>query len=176
METKRKGQNILIGVLCAAVVLLSVGYASLSATLNINGSATVKQNTWGVQFQNTVTPTANSNVTATSLTRTSSSQIDFEVTLAKPGDIFEFTAVIENTGTIDADGTYTLTGLDNNYDGRLVFTLTGLTQNETIAHGATKTVTVRVEYNAAATTEPIYTDGNDIELNLAVNFTFVQHS
>ena len=41
MRNRRKN-NIVIGTLCAVLVLMGVGYAVLSTTLNIGGTANIK--------------------------------------------------------------------------------------------------------------------------------------
>ena len=47
-----KKNNVLIMVLFAITVLMSVGFAVLSTTLNINGTAKVKSQTWDIHFEN----------------------------------------------------------------------------------------------------------------------------
>lgn len=109
-----KTKNVLLGVLIVGLVSMTVAYAALTQTLNINGSATVQNlsKSWRVRFN-----TADSNEIAkeqyalvennlTSL----SSVIDNDstlivlprVTLKAPGDKVTFRWVVENTGDINA--------------------------------------------------------------------------
>ena len=40
MESERKSKGIIIGVLCAVIVFMSIGFAALSSQLTINANAT----------------------------------------------------------------------------------------------------------------------------------------
>ena len=47
----RKKRNIIIGVLCCLLVVMGIGYAILSQTLNISGIANMKGD-WNVKITN----------------------------------------------------------------------------------------------------------------------------
>lgn len=51
MESERKSKGIIIGVLCAVIVFMSIGFAALSSQLTINANATISD-TWNVQITN----------------------------------------------------------------------------------------------------------------------------
>ena len=51
MESERKSKGIIIGVLCAVIVFMSIGFAALSSQLTIRGNATISD-TWNVQITN----------------------------------------------------------------------------------------------------------------------------
>ena len=53
MKTLKKN-NLLIVVLFAIVVLMSVGFAIISTTLNISGQTKIKSQTWDIHFANVV--------------------------------------------------------------------------------------------------------------------------
>ncbi len=98
----RKQKYIIIGTLCLVVVCLSIGYAVLSASLKIEGSAKVESK-WDVVFlteeiETTKTGTAECNigkVTGTSIEGMS-------VVFNKPGDACTFTVPVKNIGNIPA--------------------------------------------------------------------------
>ncbi len=99
----RKQKYLIIGALCLVVVGLSIGYAALSASLKIGGTATVPAEKWSVIFvkdNSTTIKTGQAvckigDVTGTSITNLSAS---FKV----PGDSCTFTIPVENAGTIAA--------------------------------------------------------------------------
>jgi len=52
MRRKGNKKTGLLAVLLILVLLISVGYAALTTTLNINGTATLKKQNWSVYFNN----------------------------------------------------------------------------------------------------------------------------
>ena len=98
----RKDKKITTMLLLVVVILgLTVGYAILSTNLNINGSSTINNARWSIYFENveevdgSVTPTTEATINDTGNT------VTYAVTLAKPGDFYEFTVDVRNGGTID---------------------------------------------------------------------------
>lgn len=113
-----KTKNVLLGVLIVGLVSMTVAYAALTQTLNINGSATVQNisQSWHVRFRaldstkdgstyTAITPTQYAtlaNDAALSFTSDSTIVTLPAVTLKAPGDKVEFVWVVENTGDINA--------------------------------------------------------------------------
>ncbi len=50
MKKKKNSSFVVIALLL--IVTISIGYAALSTTLNINGTSTIKTQTWDVHFAN----------------------------------------------------------------------------------------------------------------------------
>ena len=100
---RRNNNTLLIAFLL--ILLMGIGYAILSSTLNINGITNISATSWDVHFEN-VAATSESNTTPTvapSAPATSKvTTLTYEVTLNNPGDIYEFTVDVTNDGTIDA--------------------------------------------------------------------------
>lgn len=48
-EIKRK--SYILPIFALVVVILSVGYAAITATLNITGTSTITKNTWNIHFK-----------------------------------------------------------------------------------------------------------------------------
>ena len=81
---KEKGlQTLIIAVLAIAILIMSVGFAAYSQTLNINGTATVKSANWKVHFVDTTYAESTGSVQATSKTITDT-DVTYTVTLTKP--------------------------------------------------------------------------------------------
>ena len=107
-KKKNESLYVVIAILTIAVIGLSVGYAALSATLNITiNKVTQSSITWNVQFkEETVTPTeyGTSSVGRTCGSATSGGQAVTvsETSLSKPGDGCRWQLRIQNTGDITA--------------------------------------------------------------------------
>ena len=83
------------------LIVISIGYAALNTTLNINGKSTISKNTWDVYFDNVIVNAGS--VEAVKIpTVSDKTTVDFEVGLNLPGDYYEFTVDVVNNGTIDA--------------------------------------------------------------------------
>ena len=98
----RKKRNIIIGSLCCLLVFMGIGYAVLSQTLNISGTANMK-GTWDIKITDISeasrtgkadpgTPTISSNGVSAS----------FEANLWMPGDSITYNITVKNNGNIDA--------------------------------------------------------------------------
>lgn len=46
-----KRKSYILPIFALVVVILSVGYAAITATLNITGTSTITKNTWNIHFQ-----------------------------------------------------------------------------------------------------------------------------
>ena len=98
-----KDRKLLYGVLSIVLICvftLSIAYAALSVTLNIQGSAQVTSADWNIHFSNPIV--TNGSVTTNVPSLVSATTIDFNTTLNMPGDFYEFTVDVVNEGSIDA--------------------------------------------------------------------------
>ena len=165
-ETKKR--NVIIGSLCAVLLLMVVGYAAFSTTLNINGTANISS-TWNIlitdiQTKNIVggatnaeEPTGLNTLTAT-----------FKTNLVSPGDSIEYDITVTNSGSLNAT-LEKITKTDSN-NPAIKFTTTGLTEGSTLAaNGGTAVLTVKVEYDSTVTEQPESTTSD-----LTVTLDYVQ--
>ena len=110
MEKNKKGSYIIMGVLSVMILGLSIAFAALSATLNINfGNVNQTVQTWNVHFD-----TTNSSVSATEggtsatgrtcgIATVNAKEVTVgDTELSKPDDKCTWALTILNTGTIDA--------------------------------------------------------------------------
>ena len=105
MEKQRGIRILSIVALFVAVIGLSVAFAAMSRTLQINGTATMDTATWDIHFENlsNAALTGDAAVTTAPELKNENTVIgDFEVVLIKPGDSVTYTFDIVNNGTIDA--------------------------------------------------------------------------
>ena len=173
---KKSGKKVVLSLLALLLLTITVGYAALSTTLNINGTSKINNATWNVQFKNlTVTP---GSVSATkAATIDSATEIDYNVELIKPGDFYEFTVDVTNTGTIDAKlgEAPILSGVSAEQDVYTNYTVTysddtAINANDKLAAGATKKLKVRVEFDRNITNSQLPTEAQTLDLKFAMNY------
>ena len=123
MERRRKN-NIVIGTLCAVLVLMGVGYAILSTTLNIGGTANIKGD-FDIHFtriqrsSSTISDTAllNTMDAGTGITDgTNNHEGTFTAVLQKPTDYVIYDVTVANTGSIDGYLTFSFGDTHNNFN------------------------------------------------------------
>ena len=173
---KKSNRKFVLLVLALLLFTITVGYAALSTTLNINGTSKINNATWNVQFKNlTVTP---GSVSATkAATIDSATEIDYNVELIKPGDFYEFIVDVTNTGTIDAKlgAAPILSGVSAEQDVYTNYTVTyiddtAIHANDKLAAGTTKKLKVRVEFDRNITNSQLPTEAQPLNLAFAMNY------
>ena len=99
--SKSKKRNIIIGGLCAIVLLMAVGYAAFQTVLNIQGTSNITSS-WNVKI---------TNVTSKNIKGTASNNGDpsfenlsatFKTNLQAPGDSIEYDITVTNNGNLFA--------------------------------------------------------------------------
>lgn len=188
MEKNGKTKNIVLAVLLVAVVTLSIAYAALSATLTINGQATVKAGTaWNVHFQEKsgqdaiCTASSKSGESATAEIKTpgtlnadGTSFSGLTVDFKKPGDKVVCTWEVTNAGSINAKLTDVTIGTPTSTDtgwstisDKITYTLTVDGSAPAVGNplpattGNTKTVVYTVAFSDTATELP----ASDVTIN-----------
>ena len=187
MEKQRNTQMLVILVLAVAVLTMSVGFASYSAVLSINGTANVSAARWNVKFDDTTFDESSSTIKATSKT-ISGTNVTYTVALAKPGDFYEFTIKVKNLGTFNANLTeISLSKLTEEQSKYLTYTLSyGSTKYSATTSDLTasnlsvplaaqtgvETVTVKVQYFAPENSDDL--PAADVKLSLSASLTYDQ--
>ena len=156
MESERKSKGIIIGVLCAVIVFMSIGFAALSSQLTINGNATISD-TWNVQITNIEKKEASTGATATSDPTYTATTANFNVSLKEPGDYAIYTVTVKNTGSLDAVLTQITENEGEGGSAAIKYTVTpgaGSEQGSTLAKtNGIHTFDVKVEYLSTAVGE-----------------------
>jgi hypothetical protein len=181
----KKTNKKFLFVAIALLFVMSIGYAALSTTLTINGTANIASNSWNVHFANIQTTTGSvTPTTAPTVSGTNTTSLTWAVSLAEPGDFYEFTVDAVNGGTINAkiaDNGITKTEMTSTQDTYLNYTVTyadgtAIAAGDTLAKagatGNTKTLKVRVEYDTNVTSEQInaLTEPLAVTLNYSLNY------
>ena len=101
----RRNQKITTYFVILSLLVIGVVYAILQANLQINGIAKIKSNTWDIHFDNIQINSNSVSIgdddSAATIDPNDTSKVDFSVTLSTPGDFYEFTVDVVNSGTID---------------------------------------------------------------------------
>lgn len=173
---KKSGKKVVLSLLALLLLTITVGYAALSTTLNINGTSKINNATWDVHFAN-LKVTSGSVSATKAATIDSATEIDYNVELIKPGDFYEFTVDVTNTGTIDAklDDAPILSGVSAEQDVYTNYTVTysddtAIHANDKLAAGATKKLKVRVEFDRNITNSQLPTEAQTLDLKFAMNY------
>lgn len=192
----KKGRKKLFVVIVILLILcISIGYAALSDNFKIKGTTNITGNTWALSFTNIQVDTSASNVTASTaphiVTGTSSDdytqQVEYEVTLAKPKDVYVFTVDLQNTGSIDAEiSSVSLSGLTSNASQYIEYTVKDVTNASSprdaavgdiiSASGGKKTYKVTTQFKDV-TNEILETyASSSVTLTLKFEINLVQHT
>lgn len=184
MEKQRNTQMLVIAVLAVAVLTMSVGFASFTQKLNISGNTTVSASRWNVKFVDTSYAESSGSVTVSEANRTiTGTSVTYAVKLTKPGDFYEFTIDVNNSGTFNANLTgVTLSSLSAEQSKYLKYTLTyngteysASTSGLSVllaANGGTLPVKVRVEY--IQPTNPEDLPQNEVVVPLTASLSYEQ--
>ena len=162
--------------LLISVFSLTIGYAALSVTLNIQGNAEVVASTWDVYLDNA--KVTSGSVSGTVPTITNKTTASFSTTLTEPGDFYEFSIDVVNGGTIDAmiesiSKTPTLTESQSKYLKYIIEYQNGeaITTKQLVNAGSFVRLKVRIEYRSDISASDIPTTSETLNLKFTVNYT-----
>ncbi len=151
---KNKKRNIIIGILCAAVILMAVGYAAFSTVLNIQGTSNITSS-WNVK----ITKVESKNIVGTASNNGDPSfeelSATFKTSLQTPGDSIEYDITVNNAGSLDAK--LDDIALSDTNNPAIKFTSSGMTKGDVITAGNTKVLIVKVEYISSVSEQPTNT-------------------
>jgi len=157
---KMKKRNAIILIVALLIVGIAVGYAALSQTLTINGTANITTD-WDVEITGITAAAGNAATGATDAAAPTftADSATFNVNLAYPGATATYTVDIENKGNINAV-LESITGVSEANEAEptsVTYEVTGVSTNDTLNAGAEATATVKVTWDADDTTIPTTT-------------------
>ncbi len=165
-------------VLILLVVALGIGYSYLNTELNINGTANINSANWNVYWNN-VQVTNGSVAAETPTIDTNKTTVSFNVTLAKPGDFYEFTVDAVNAGTLDA----MIDTINSKLNGTTITTLpayleynvtysggTPLEPNQELLHDTTETYKIRIAYKGNISASDLPDTNQSLSLQFSVTY------
>ena len=163
----RKKRNILIGTLCSLLVLMGIGYAILSQTLNISGIANMK-GVWDVKITNIqlVATTGTASGEESSFTDTTAT---FKGYMYMPGDSAEYKITVTNAGNLDAKLENVTQSVENEVND-IKFTNTAV-KDRILKAGDTYEFTVKAVFDESAVSIP----DKGTALNYTITLQYVQY-
>ena len=185
-KNSRKRWGILL--LLFLVITISIGYAAMTSNLDINGSSTIKGQTWDVHFENLTnisktgltsdTGTGERSAVIRELSTTPSNKkddqnIDFAISMKQPGDQYSFKVNVVNAGSLNARCKLEVTQLTSPASNYLTWSVVGISTNSTgeiINAGSSKQITVTVTFKDSVTELP----SSDITANLSARISAIQ--
>ncbi len=150
---KVKKRYIVILLLVLLLMGVTVGYSVLSTSLTISGVTKIKTTkVWDVHFESVNVTEGSVKENVKPHINKGKTSITYSVDLAKPGDFYEFTITVRNSGSIDAklSDAPMISGIDEN-DAYVKHTFTHndnspIVIGEGISVGSAKKYKVRIEY------------------------------
>ena len=171
----RKVLTLGLCLILVCVFTLTIAYAALNAVLTIQGSAQVTSADWDIHLANP--KVTNGSVTTTVPTLATGKSLTFSTTLNMPGDFYEFTVDVVNSGSIDAmiekvTKTPELTTDQAKYLNYEVSYANGesITNKQVIASGVTMPIKVRVEYRNDLVASDLPTGQVQLTLGLVLDY------
>ena len=139
----RKGKVMRRNFIIAIVLMFIVmGYALLSANLDITGNYSIKSMKWDIHFENPVL--SNGSVSGTPTITDDDTTVSYTFAFTEPTDFYEFTVDVVNEGTMDGiiseidNGVYDSTGNDRiEIPDYLEYSITNTTTNKKVEVGQT---------------------------------------
>ena len=192
MRNKKRNRIFLLLILLLGI---SIGFAALATTLKINGDAILKKNRWDVHWANVGNIEKKDTVTVTTpaaIDSNDNTKVDFEVTLNRPGDYYEFQVDAVNGGTLDAmvdivsviiNGDeeeelppyikYTMTYADDEKIERYHLLAKGDSSTTPITPTSER-IKVRIEFLRTITNEQLEEMGDNDSYDIEINVPYVQ--
>ena len=171
----RKVLTLGLCLVAVCVFTLTIAYAALNAVLTIQGSAQVTSSNWDVHLENP--KVTNGSATTTVPTLTTGKSLTFSTTLNMPGDFYEFTVDVVNSGSIDAmiervTKTPELTTEQAKFLKYEVSYANGesIANKQSIAAGVTMPIKVRVEYRNDLVASDLPTGQVQLTLGLVLDY------
>ena len=180
MEKERSVKLLIISILFMLIAGLTVAFAALSTTLNINGTAYLDAAKWGIRFENLSSSTKIGSATTTGTAKieeTKAAEITgMNVGSSIPGDKIIYTVDLVNKGTINAKiDNIEKTVLTQEQQRYLTFKVTDKNGNEVsegdiLSAGETKSLTITIEFIKDLTKEDLPKQTSTISLSYKLNF------
>ena len=181
---KRRKSNFKL-ILILLILGITVGYALLTAVLNINGIGRINKATWNIHWENIkVKEGSVSTDNPAIIVDSDRTIVEYGVVFNKPGDYYEFTVDAKNDGTIDG----MITSIDNKlYDENdeevtplpsyLTYTVTysdgqEIEENHILKAGRSEEYKVKVKYKETITEDELLE--NDQVFNFKLSVTYDQ--
>ena len=185
MKKKHKKKKLLV-VLLLLTLLISVGYALLSADVDIIGRSTIKSATWDIHLENLRVSSGSVDPVTAPMIEMDNKTVSYSANLNTPGDYYEFSVDVKNGGTIDGmvseivsqmkidDGEFTNVS-PSRIPRYLTYTVTesdgsSIIERRALDAGSKRTYKVRIEYKKDIREEDLPTTDKNLQFKFIVNY------
>ena len=177
-----KKKTIIFVTLLIVIACLIIGYALLSTTLNILGDTTVSGNSWDIHWENVQVTEGSTTENTKEAVITSPTQVEFIISLDKPGDFYEFTVDAVNEGTIDgmidviSTNTYQSNGTTPaTLPSAITYSITyddgaSLERYQLLSANSSETYKVRVEYKRDIENSELITTNQTYVMKIGITY------
>ena len=161
-------KNIVLSFLIGIVCIMAIGYAAFSTSLNISGTSTITSK-WEIKITDVTITNVIGNATKAIEPVISNTAVTFKTNLTSPGDSMTYTVTITNSGTVDAK--IESIEMTESKNPAIIFSTTGINENDLLKAGETQTYDVTIAYNTEVTQQP-----EDLAGTLTVKLNYIQNS
>lgn len=164
-------KNYLLGGLFVLFGVMAITFASLSSNMYSAGLKNILGNSWKVYLTNidNVRYDGNPEVIESPLIKGESTVVNYMVKL-NPGESYSFEVDAKNIGTLDAKlKSFALSGLTEEQSMFIDYEVHGLSVNQILKAGSSKTVTVVVKYDTNVVNGMVLTE-QTLDLSFILNF------
>ena len=186
LEHKKESSEIMwlnkklqLAIITVCFLFIGLGYAYLNTTMSIGGTTKIGTGSWNVKISNvnvtnvsqtTTFPSNNNSNKPTVITGIGTHEIDYNVIFNQPGDYYEFTFDVVNSGDVDAalsiygsklkmqidNGTVTEYEIEDSLPSYLDFSRTSVSGSlYGTKSGNTSTIKIRIGLKSTATAEQL---------------------
>ena len=169
-----KNRKNIVFIVIALLLIIGVGYAFVTENLKINGSSGIKSGSWVIYFDKVANE---SGVVSTNTEIThNKTQVDFNISLEKPGDYYEFDVDTVNDGTIDAMiDSIEFGDIDDDLKNVITFDVTykdgtRIKKCDILPKKSRKTITIKVNYKDNIDESQIIETEQSLNLTFTINY------
>ena len=172
----KKKKQLYLAIILTLVIVIGVGYAFLTSNLIITGNTTIKDNTWNIHFENFAPTTGSVTATSAGIDTSDTTKVNYTITLAKPGDFYEFTVDAVNNGSLDAMiDTVSNTGISQTQQNYLTYSVKyddglDVAANQLLEHSQSEKIKVRVEFLKSVSNANLPSTDQAITLTFTINY------
>ena len=160
--SNNKKRNIIIGILCAVVLLMTVGYAAFNTVLNIKGTSNITSS-WNIKITNV----ESKNIVGTASNKVNPSwnnlTAEINANLESPGDSIEYDITVTNGGSLNAK--LDKINISDSQNKSIKFTTSGIEEGDLLEAGKVAVIRIKIEYPSNITEQPS-SDTATLEISL----------
>ena len=147
-------KKLILSIYLILFLFIGIGYAYLTSNLSIAGNTTVATNTWNIHFEDLNVTEGSVTATTPAAINGSANAITYAADLSRPGDFYEFTVDVKNSGTLPGKvAIASISGIPTEAEPIIDYKISymndaDITTNDILNEGATKGILASVVHQA----------------------------